>query len=291
MASCEIQNPKIVWFISIFPYHICPNLRYEVRYMIEGSLEVKLPTIWTDGKAEVGRVREEKRRREKIREEKKSEEWRCRWKGEEEKRRKREERVRSHLARWEMEKCTPLWRESHSEVKTLKTLHVRTTFRSWDVDKVHALVARNTFPSQTVQSISCPEHFWKLRCGKSARSCGAKHISKSNCAKHLMFGPLLEVEMSKECTQLWREAHFEVKSAKNWRVRSTVGSWDVEKMHVVFARSTLRSEHVQNTACSDHFWAFNRATLHDNDNDNYYYNYYYYYYYYYYYDYYYYFYY
>ena len=46
--------------------------------MTEGSLEVKLPTIWTDGKAEVGRVREEKRRREKIREEKESEERRCR---------------------------------------------------------------------------------------------------------------------------------------------------------------------------------------------------------------------
>jgi len=46
--------------------------------MIEGSVEVKLPTIWTDGKAEVGRVREEKRRREKIREEKESEERRCR---------------------------------------------------------------------------------------------------------------------------------------------------------------------------------------------------------------------
>jgi hypothetical protein len=26
------------------------------------SLEIKLPTIWTDGKAELGRVREEKRR-------------------------------------------------------------------------------------------------------------------------------------------------------------------------------------------------------------------------------------
>ena len=38
--------------------------------LIKGSLEVKLPTIWTDGKAEVGRVREEKSRREKIREEK-----------------------------------------------------------------------------------------------------------------------------------------------------------------------------------------------------------------------------
>ena len=39
--------------------------------MIEGSLEVKLPTIWRDGKAEVGRVREEQKRSEKIREEKK----------------------------------------------------------------------------------------------------------------------------------------------------------------------------------------------------------------------------
>ena len=39
-------------------------------YVIEGSLEVKLPTIRTDGKAEVGRVREEKGRRKKIREEK-----------------------------------------------------------------------------------------------------------------------------------------------------------------------------------------------------------------------------
>jgi hypothetical protein len=46
--------------------------------VIEGSLEVKLPTIWTNRKAEVGRVREEKSRREKIREEKGSEERRRR---------------------------------------------------------------------------------------------------------------------------------------------------------------------------------------------------------------------
>ena len=38
------------------------------------------------------------------------------------------------------------------------------------------------------------EHFWKLRCRKRTRRCGAKHISKSNCAKHLMSGALLEVE-------------------------------------------------------------------------------------------------
>jgi len=46
--------------------------------IFEGSLEVKLPTIWTDEKPEVGRVREEKRRRKKIREEKVSEERRSR---------------------------------------------------------------------------------------------------------------------------------------------------------------------------------------------------------------------
>ena len=38
--------------------------------IIEGNLEVKLPAIWTVGNAEVGRVREEKKRNEKIREEK-----------------------------------------------------------------------------------------------------------------------------------------------------------------------------------------------------------------------------
>ena len=155
-------------------------------------------------------------------------------------------RVRSQLARWEMKsctpcrcgakhiskskctkltivgpllevemskKCTPLWREAHFQVKMYKTHQVRTTFGSWDVEKVHAVVARSTFPSQNVQNTG-PDHFWQLRCRKSARRCGAKHISKSKCAKHTRFGPLLEVEMSKKCTPLWREAHFEVKMLK-----------------------------------------------------------------------------
>ena len=136
-------------------------------------------------------------------------------------------RVRSQLARWEMKNCTPLWREAHFQVKLYKTLQHRTTFGSWDVEKVHAVVARSTFRSQNVQSISAPDHFWKLRCRKSARGCGAKHISKSKCTKHTILGPLLEVEMSKKCTPLWREAHFQVKSAKNWGVWSTFGRSDV----------------------------------------------------------------
>ena len=88
-------------------------------------------------------------------------------------------RVGSHLARWEMKSCTPFWREAHFEVKMVKASHVRITFWSWDVDKVHAVVARSTFPSQNAQSTSRSEHFLKLRCSKSARHCGTKHISKS----------------------------------------------------------------------------------------------------------------
>ena len=46
--------------------------------MREGSLEVKFPTIWTDGKAEGGRVREEKVRRKKTREKsQKKEDFQC----------------------------------------------------------------------------------------------------------------------------------------------------------------------------------------------------------------------
>ena len=135
-------------------------------------------------------------------------------------------RVRSQLARWEMkkctplwreahfqvkmykthqcrttfgsydvEKCTPLWRETHFEVKMYKTHHSRTTFGSWDVEKVHAVVAQSTFRGQNVQNTS--------------------------------FRALLEIEMSKKCTPLWREAHFQVKMYKTHHSRTTFGGSDV----------------------------------------------------------------
>ena len=165
-------------------------------------------------------------------------------------------RVRSQLATGAMKNCAPLWREAHFEVKSVKNWRSRTTFGSWDVKKVHAVVARSTFPSQNVQNTPLSDHFWKLRCRKSARRCGAKHISKSKCTKHTRSGPLLEVAMSKKCTPLWREAHFEVKMYKTHHARTTFGGSDVEKVYAVVARSTFRSQNVQNTRVSDHFWRF-----------------------------------
>ena len=41
-----------------------------------------------------------------------------------------------------------------------------------DVEKVYVVVARSTFRSQNVQSTSALEHFWKLRCSKSVCRCG-----------------------------------------------------------------------------------------------------------------------
>ena len=121
-------------------------------------------------------------------------------------------------------------------------------------EKVHAVVAQSTFPSQNGQNTRGADHFWKLRCRKSARRCGAKHIWKSKCTKHRNLGPLLEVAMSKKCTPLWREAHFQVKMYKTPQPRTTFGSCDVEKVHAVVARSTFPSQNVQNTATSDRFW-------------------------------------
>ena len=47
-----------------YSFHVFCTAQHE-NNMAEGSLEAKLPTIWTNGKAEVVRVKE-KRRRKKI---------------------------------------------------------------------------------------------------------------------------------------------------------------------------------------------------------------------------------
>jgi hypothetical protein len=78
-------------------------------------------------------------------------------------------------------------------------------------EQLHAVVARSAFPSQNVQNTAAPEH--------------------------------LEVEMSKKvCAVVWREALFEVKMYKTLQLRTTFRSCDVEKVHVVVARSTFASQ-------------------------------------------------
>ena len=94
-------------------------------------------------------------------------------------------------------------------------------------------MARSTFRSQNVQKTPVSDHFWKLRCRKNARRCGAKHISKSKVLKTNGLGPLLEVQLSKKCTPLWREAHFQVKMLKTPGSRTTFGGSDVASLRFI----------------------------------------------------------
>ena len=241
-----IKMDKICWLIGGLNHHssIIKTKQYYHRRKFRSETSDNMDS-W---KAEVRRVRRDKIRRKKMQMREKVGKSRntvfFQWFVAPEGRKvgSLKRRVRSQLARWEMKSCTPLWREAHFQVKMYKTPQLRTTFGSWDVEKVHAVVARSTFRSQNVQNTRGSDHFWKLRCRKSARRCGAKHISKSKCTKHQGFGPLLEVEMSKKCTPLWREAHFQVKMYKTPGVRTTFWSSDVEKVHAVVARSTFRSQ-------------------------------------------------
>ena len=79
-------------------------------------------------------------------------------------------------------KCTPFWRQAHLESKS-ENYHMPAP----RLDDLLATLGR-----------------------KRARRCGAKHILKPTVAKQIRLGPHLEVEMSKKCTPLWREAHLKV---------------------------------------------------------------------------------
>ena len=131
-------------------------------------------------------------------------------------------------------KCTPLWREAHFEVKMYKTHHVRTTFGGSDVEKVHAVVARSTFRSQNVQNT-------------------------------YMFAPLLEVRMSKKCTPLWREGHFEFKMLKTPGVRTTFGGSVVASLqYTTLHYITLHSTTLQLPSTTLHYTTLHYTPLHYN---------------------------
>jgi len=141
-------------------------------YIIEGSLEVKLPTIWTDEK----QSRAEAERRSEKRKSQKKEDADAR-KG---------RKVAKHCV------FPMICGSGGSKSRLAKAAGAEPAGQMRD-EKLHAVVAQSTFPSQNVQNTSASDHFWKLRCGKSAR-------------------------------QLWREAHFEVKMYKTQHCRTTFGN-------------------------------------------------------------------
>ena len=122
--------------------------------IIEGSLEVKLPTIWRDEKA-VSREKSQKRKDQK------------------------KEDAGARKGRKVAKHCVFSWFCGSGGLKSrlAKAAGAETSGEMRD-EKLHAVVALSWFRSEKVQNTSAPDHFWKLRCWKSARRCGAKHIWK-----------------------------------------------------------------------------------------------------------------
>ena len=131
-------------------------------------------------------------------------------------------RVRSHVVRGEIKNCTPLWREAHFQVKMYKTRRVRSTFWSSDVEKLHAAMARSTFPSENVQNTSGPDMsgppFEKLHAAVARSTFSSENVQHTSGPDHIC-------------------------------------SSDVEKLHAPVARSTFSSENVTKLTVSEHFWS------------------------------------
>ena len=122
-------------------------------YIIEGSLEVKLPTIWTDGKqswAEAGGREEQKReddRRERVR--------------------RKKVQMREKVEK--PQNCG----SGGSKSRLAKAAGAESSGQMRD-EKVHAVAARSTFRSQNAQNTTCARHFWRFRCQMSFRVADAR---------------------------------------------------------------------------------------------------------------------
>ena len=119
---------------------------------------------------------------------------------------------------------TSAWREARFEVKMYKAPQLRSTFGSCDVEEVHAI----------------------------ARHCGAKHMWKSKCTKHTMFGRRLEVATWKSARRSSTQ-HMLSQNVKVPHVGSTFGRPHVANVHAVVARSTFESQKCQKPRVSSLF--------------------------------------
>ena len=160
-------------------------------------------------------------------------------------------RVRSHVVRGEIKNCTPLWRKAHLEVKMYKEPQLRSTFWSYDVEKLHAAVAKSTFGSENVQNRF--EALFELWCRKLARA----HLWVKMYKTRHVRSTFWSSDVKKWHAAVARST-FASENVKKLRVRSGSTFWrsDVEKLHAAVARSAFSSEIVQNTSAADSFLKF-----------------------------------
>ena len=125
----------------------------------------------------------------------------------------------------EMKNRTPLWREAHFEVKMHKTWQLQSIFRSWDVEKCTSLWREAHLEIQNTQ---ISEHFWKMKCWKSVRRCGTKHMWKSKVKKMILSHHFWKLSC-------WKSArHRGAKHISNSKVLKTDGFGPILDVQVSF---------------------------------------------------------
>ena len=128
----------VLYIIYIYLYYIYIYVHGHV--LVEGSLEVKLPTIWRDEKA-VSMEKSQKRKDQK------------------------KEDAGARKGRKVAKHCVFSWFCDSGGLKSrlAKAAGAETSGEMRD-EKLHAVVARSRFRSEKVQNTSVSDHFWKLRC-------------------------------------------------------------------------------------------------------------------------------
>ena len=193
ICNVYIHRWQIVYSNTHTHIYIYIHINIYIYSVIEGNLEVKLPTIWADEKQ--------------------------RWEESEKRRRKRKNQKKEDPGARKGGKATKhcvspiIWGSGGSKSRLAKAA---------GAEPAGTVVARSTFPSQKCTKHLSSGALLEVEMSKKVpHRSTAKHVSKSKCTKHFSSGALLEVAMSNKCTVLWREAHLEVNMLKTPHARTT----------------------------------------------------------------------
>ena len=100
-----------------------------------------------------------------------------------------------------------------------KKIHPRQMLEKSEVAKCYVFRASGESKSRLVKAAGAESCMWSEEKSKIARRCGLKRVFRWTCTKHVSFGPLFEVQMSKNYTPLWREEHVSLGHFLKFRCR------------------------------------------------------------------------
>ena len=121
--------------------------------------------------------------------------------------------------------------EEHILKSKLK-LRVSEHFLKFRCRKIHAAAARSAFSSQNAKKVESLRALFEVPMSKNCTPLWREAHFQVKMLKVEGLRAFFEVPMSKICAPLWREAHAEVTMLKSWGSQSTFWSSDVEKVHL-----------------------------------------------------------